>query len=165
MTAAPIAQVTEAGITSSHHPFTAPGRTDFDPSDPEQLLTLKSRAYDLVVNGEERLYSQKLACTECGTSVPQLEPRSFSFNSPYGACEVCHGLGNQWSFDPAKVIADPSKPLLDGGLGPGANSWHMQQRLEELARKNRVNLKLVFEDMPKKGRDAMLEGIRVVSSR
>ncbi len=40
-----------------------------------------------VVNGEERLYSQKLACTECGASVPQLEPRSFSFNSPYGACE------------------------------------------------------------------------------
>ena len=74
-----------------------------------------------VVNGEERLYSQKLACTECGTSVPQLEPRSFSFNSPYGACEACHGLGSQWSFDPAKVIADPSKPLLDGGLGPGAS--------------------------------------------
>ena len=72
-----------------------------------------------VVNGEERLYSQKLACTECGTSVPQLEPRSFSFNSPYGACEECHGLGSKWTFDPAKVIVDPSKPLLDGGLGPG----------------------------------------------
>ena len=72
-----------------------------------------------VVNGEERLYSQKLACPDCGTSVPQLEPRSFSFNSPYGACETCHGLGSKWSFDPAKVIADSSKPLLDGGLGPG----------------------------------------------
>ena len=48
-----------------------------------------------VVNGEERLYSQKLACTECGTSVPQLEPRSFSFNSPYGACEDCNGLGSK----------------------------------------------------------------------
>src|SRR5437899_2683712 len=88
----------------------------------------------VVVNGDERLYSQKLACMECGTSVPQLEPRSFSFNSPYGACEECHGLGNRWSFDPAKVIADPGKPLLDGGLGPGAGSWHMQQAIEELAR-------------------------------
>ena len=67
-----------------------------------------------VVNGEERLYSQKLACTECGASVPQLEPRSFSFNSPYGACEACHGLGSKWTFDPAKVMADPSKPLLEG---------------------------------------------------
>src|SRR5437899_5868649 len=95
----------------------------------------------VVVNGEERLYSQKLACTECGTSVPQLEPRSFSFNSPYGACETCHGLGSQWSFDPAKVIADPSKPLFDGGLGPGGNSWSMQQRLEEVTKRNRINLK------------------------
>src|SRR5262249_34419942 len=43
----------------------------------------------VVVNGEERLYSQKLACTECGTSIPEIEPRSFSFNSPYGACEEC----------------------------------------------------------------------------
>ena len=89
-----------------------------------------------VVNGDERLYSQKLACTECGTSVPQLEPRSFSFNSPYGACETCAGLGSRWAFDPAKVIVDFSKPLLDGGLGPGANSWVMQHELAEAARKH-----------------------------
>src|SRR5438105_816539 len=104
----------------------------------------------VVVNGDERLYSQKLACMECGTSVPQLEPRSFSFNSPYGACEECHGLGSRWTFDPAKVIADPSKPLLDGGLGPGAGSWYMQQQLEELAKKFRINLKTAFEDLPEK---------------
>jgi len=112
-----------------------------------------------VVNGDERLYSQKLACTECGTSVPQLEPRSFSFNSPYGACEACHGLGSQWSFDPAKVIVDPSKPLLDGGLGPGASSWHMQQEIQELAKSNRINLKKPFEELPQKARDTLLERI------
>src|SRR6476620_8059260 len=78
-----------------------------------------------VVNGEERLYSQKLACTKCGTSVPQLEPRSFSFNSPYGACETCAGLGSKWAFDPAKVIEDPSKPLFDGGLVPAVESSYM----------------------------------------
>ncbi len=111
-----------------------------------------------VVNGEERLYSQKLACTECGASIPQLEPRSFSFNSPFGACEECHGLGSKWDFDPSKVIAEPSKPLLDGGLGPGASSWHMQQQLEELARKHRINLKTPFEKLPKKSRDLLLEG-------
>ncbi|HUI53428.1 MAG TPA: excinuclease ABC subunit UvrA [Bryobacteraceae bacterium] len=111
-----------------------------------------------VVNGEERLYSQKLACMECGTSVPQLEPRSFSFNSPYGACEECHGLGSTWSFDPAKVIVDTSKPLLDGGLGPGAGSWSMQKRLEEFAAKARIDLKKPFEDLPRKTRDLLLEG-------
>ena len=119
----------------------------------------------VVVNGDERLYSQKLACMECGTSVPQLEPRSFSFNSPYGACEACHGLGSQWSFDPAKVIADPSKPLFDGGLGPGASSWYMQQKVEELAKKSRVNLKKSFDDMPKKAREALLDGILAILQR
>ena len=59
-----------------------------------------------VVDGEERMYSQKLACVECGASVPELEPRSFSFNSPYGACEECAGIGNTWAFDPDKVIVD-----------------------------------------------------------
>ena len=111
-----------------------------------------------VVNGEERLYSQKLACTECGSSIPQLEPRSFSFNSPYGACEECHGLGSKWTFDPAKVIVEPGKPLFDGGLGPGAGSWQMKQRVEELAKKNRINLAKPFEALPKKSRDILVDG-------
>ena len=72
-----------------------------------------------VVGGEEQLYSARLACPDCGINVPQLEPRSFSFNSAYGACPECHGLGSKYDFDPAKVINDWSKPLLDGGLGPG----------------------------------------------
>ena len=75
-----------------------------------------------VVGGDEQLYSEKLACPDCGISVPQLEPRSFSFNSMYGACPECHGLGSRYDFDPAKVITDWSKPLLDGGLGPGSAS-------------------------------------------
>src|SRR5690242_17292339 len=111
-----------------------------------------------VVNGEERLYSQKLACTECGTSVPQLEPRSFSFNSPFGACEECHGLGSRWTFDPAKVIVDAGKPLLDGGLGPGAGSYLMQQNLEALAKKLRIPIQKPFEDLLNKLRAALIEG-------
>ncbi len=55
-----------------------------------------------VIDGEERLYSEKLACPNDGTSIPQLEPRSFSFNSPYGACETCHGVGSTWAFDAGK---------------------------------------------------------------
>ena len=69
------------------------------------------------VDGPEKLYSQKLACPECGSSVPQLEPRSFSFNSPFGACDTCSGLGSRWKLDPAKMIVDPSRPMLDGGIG------------------------------------------------
>src|SRR2546427_247207 len=65
-----------------------------------------------VVDGEERLYSQEWACADCGINIPLLEPRSFSFNSVYGACEACKGLGSRYAFDPAKVIADWSRPLF-----------------------------------------------------
>src|SRR5205823_197678 len=105
-----------------------------------------------IVNGEERLYSQKLACTECGASIPQLEPRSFSFNSPYGACEECHGLGSRWSFDPDKVIVATATPPLDGGPGPGAGPRHMQRQLEGLPRKCRRYMGQRFEEGPRKPR-------------
>ncbi len=111
-----------------------------------------------VVNGEEKLYSQKLACPNCGASIPQLEPRSFSFNSPFGACETCHGLGSTWSFDPAKVIVDSSKPLLDGGLGPGASASYMQQQLTDGAAKLRIKINKPFEELPKKTQTLLLEG-------
>ncbi len=111
-----------------------------------------------VVNGEEKLYSQKLACPNCGASIPQLEPRSFSFNSPFGACETCHGLGSTWSFDPAKVIVDSSKPLLDGGLGPGASASYMQQQILDGAARLRIKINKPFEDLPKKTQALLLEG-------
>jgi excinuclease ABC subunit A len=110
-----------------------------------------------VVNGEEKLYSQKLACPDCGTSVPQLEPRSFSFNSPYGACETCAGLGSKWSFDPAKVIADGSKPLLEGALGIAAAPY-LAGRVAQAARSLKIDLSLPFEELPKKSQAALLHG-------
>ena len=111
-----------------------------------------------VVNGEERLYSQHLACTKCGASVPELEPRSFSFNSPYGACETCAGLGNKWAFDPAKVIDDPSKPLFDGGLVPAVESSYMGGLLREAIRSSRINVSKPFNQLPKKTQQMLLNG-------
>jgi len=111
-----------------------------------------------VVNGEERLFSLKLACPECGLSVPALEPRSFSFNSPYGACETCAGLGSKFAFDPAKVIVDAGRPLLEGGLGPGAGSAYLQHRLGEAARRARIDLGTPFEQLPKRAQDHLLFG-------
>ncbi len=112
----------------------------------------------VVVNGLEQLYSEKLACPNDGTSVPQLEPRSFSFNSPYGACEVCNGVGSKWAFDPAKVVADASKPLLDGGLGPGSNSSFMITALTEGAEELKIDLSKPFEELSKKTRQILLSG-------
>src|SRR5499427_22717 len=106
-----------------------------------------------VVNGDERLYSQKLACPNCGASVPQLEPRSFSFNSPYGACEACTGLGSKWSFDASKVIEDPSKPLFAGGLAQVVESSYMGNVLREALKSARINVSKPFDQLPKKTRD------------
>jgi excinuclease ABC subunit A len=106
----------------------------------------------------ERLYSQKLACPDCGASVAQLEPRSFSFNSPFGACETCTGLGSRWNFDPVKVIVDPSRPLLDGGLGPGGSSSYMAHALNALAQRLKIPIQKPFADLPQKAQTALLDG-------
>ncbi len=111
-----------------------------------------------VVDGPERLYSEKLACPNDGTSIPQLEPRSFSFNSPYGACETCNGVGSTWAFDAVKVICDPSKPLLDGGLGPGSTSSFMTSALNDAADKFGIDLSVAFEALPKKTRNLLVYG-------
>jgi excinuclease ABC subunit A len=112
-----------------------------------------------VVNGKEKLYSQKLACPDCGASVPQLEPRSFSFNSPFGACEACTGLGSKWGFDSSKVIVDPSRPLLDGGLGPGGTSSFMAHSLGAEAAKAKINLDKPFDQLPRKSQAILSEAV------
>ena len=67
----------------------------------------------------ERLtFSERFACLNCGTSIPELEPRIFSFNSPHGACERCHGLGFQRVVDPELVVPDPTLSLSEGALQP-----------------------------------------------
>jgi excinuclease ABC subunit A len=68
--------------------------------------------------GESLLFSEKFACLNCGTSIPELEPRIFSFNSPHGACDRCHGLGFQKVIDPDLVVPDPTLSLAEGALQP-----------------------------------------------
>src|SRR5271168_1621292 len=111
-----------------------------------------------VVGGDEHVYSEKLACPDCGISVPQLEPRSFSFNSPYGACTECHGLGSKYDFDPAKVIVDWTKPLFEGGLGPGSGSAYLQRTLRIAAAAHGFDLDAPFEKLPRKAQNLILQG-------
>jgi len=111
-----------------------------------------------VVGGDEHVYSEKLACPDCGISVPQLEPRSFSFNSPYGACTECHGLGSKYDFDPAKVIVDWTKPLFEGGLGPGSGSTFLQRTLRLAAEAYGFDLDVPFEKMSRKTQHLILNG-------
>jgi excinuclease ABC subunit A len=107
---------------------------------------------------EETLYSSSMACPDCGIDVPRLEPRSFSFNSTYGACPECHGLGSIYDFDPAKTITDWSKPLLDGAMGPGSGSSYLLRLIKLAAEKYKINLKVPFEDLTKAQQDLFLYG-------
>jgi excinuclease ABC subunit A len=111
-----------------------------------------------VVGGAERVYSEKLACPDCGVSMPQLEPRSFSFNSPYGACPACNGLGAKFDLDPGKVIADWSRPLFDGGLGPGAGSTFLKRTLELAAYAHGFDLATPFEKLSRRVQNLILYG-------
>jgi excinuclease ABC subunit A len=111
-----------------------------------------------IVGGAEQMYSEKLACADCGISVPVLEPRSFSFNSPYGACPDCHGLGSKYDFDPAKVIADWSKPLFEGGLGPGSGSAFLQRTLKLAGYAHGFDLSTPFEKFSRKIQNLILYG-------
>ena len=107
---------------------------------------------------QEQLFSSSMACPDCGLDVPKLEPRSFSFNSTFGACPECHGLGSLYDFDPAKVITDWSKPLLDGGLGPGSASQYLLKLIHLAADRYDIDLKLPFEDLPPKHQHILVYG-------
>ncbi|HEV2223794.1 MAG TPA: hypothetical protein VGR84_12405, partial [Candidatus Acidoferrales bacterium] len=111
-----------------------------------------------IVGGEEQMYSEKLACADCGISIPALEPRSFSFNSPYGACPECHGLGSKYNFDPGKIIVDWSKPLFEGALGPGGSSANLQRTLKLAALAHGFDLGAPFEKLSRRVQNLILYG-------
>jgi excinuclease ABC subunit A len=111
-----------------------------------------------IVGGKDHVFSEKLACPDCGISVPQLEPRSFSFNSPYGACPACNGLGSKYDFDPARVIIDWSRPLFDGGLGPGSGSASLKRTLELGAYAHGFDLNTPFEKLAPRVQNLILYG-------
>ncbi|MGD0735294.1 MAG: excinuclease ABC subunit UvrA [Terracidiphilus sp.] len=146
----------------TQHPSTSSNK----PSVEKRLETAVAKALQLanglvlvaVTGGEEQLFSSSMACPDCGLDVPKLEPRSFSFNSAFGACPECHGLGSLYDFDPAKVITDWSKPLLDGGLGPGSASQYLLKLIHLAADRYGIDLKLPFEDLPVKHQHILVYG-------
>ena len=114
-----------------------------------------------VVNGPERLYSERLACVDCGISIPAVEPRTFSFNSRYGACPSCSGLGTRLELDPAKIVPDPSRSLLNGGLAPWSNRLPASPRrfLKGIASHFRVDMSLPYQSLPSRVRTAVWNGV------
>lgn len=109
---------------------------------------------------ETRLFSEKFACPECGISYPEIAPRMFSFNNPYGACPACTGLGVKEYFDPALIVPNHDLSLRDGAVIPWAekNPVHFLPFLEALVKHYRIDIRKPFRDLPKNVQDAILYG-------
>ena len=121
-----------------------------------------------VIGGEELQFSQTYACDEHGISIPELTPTMFSFNSPFGACPTCTGLGMFMKVDPRLVINDEDKSLLDGAIkasGWGVNTWFnpdastiAEMYYRGVAEHYGFDINLPFKDIPEKGKQAILYG-------
>lgn len=110
--------------------------------------------------GEDLRFNEKLACPDCGIGYPDISPRTFSFNSPYGACPSCMGLGTRIEFDPGLVVPDPSLSLNQGAVLPwgGGDSFYVKSVLQSLARHYGFSLDTPFQDLPEAVRRILLHG-------
>jgi excinuclease ABC subunit A len=121
-------------------------------------------ADDIVVintyEGGDRLFSRRLACVDCGLSMPEMTPRAFSFNSPHGACTDCQGLGAMIDFDPHRVVPDESKSLADGAIAPWSrgDKKFVREALQALSRDFGIDLNVPFARLPRKSREVLLVG-------
>ncbi|MDR6225610.1 excinuclease ABC subunit UvrA [Desmospora profundinema] len=115
-----------------------------------------------VIDGEELLFSQNLACPECGFSLDELSPRMFSFNSPFGACPTCDGLGSRMEVDPDLVVPNPDKTLREGAIEAwvGKTSTYYPQLLESACRHYDIDMDVPFRKLPKQDRDTILKGTK-----
>lgn len=110
--------------------------------------------------GERLVFSERYSCPVSGFQLTEIEPRMFSFNSPFGACPKCEGIGKERFFDPSLVIVDPSKTIRGGAITPWqhSNSKYLLQTLEALAKHYKFSLDIPYEDLPKKIQQILLYG-------
>ena len=130
----------------------------------ESIEIALNLASDIVVintlEGGDRLFSRRLACIDCGISMPEMTPRAFSFNSPHGACTECQGLGAMYDFDPNRIIPDQTKSLADGAIVPWVKGDRklVREAIAGLAKNLGFDPAAAFATLAKKVRDQILYG-------
>ncbi len=120
----------------------------------EGLVTLVPQA------GEEKLFSEHFACHDCGVSLEEPAPRSFSFNSPFGACPACDGLGFKMEIDPLRIVPDVKRTIRDGAIetfGASRESWYMRM-LAQVAEEYRFSLEKPWQDLSEEHQRIVLYG-------
>ncbi len=113
-----------------------------------------------VIGAKEMIFSEKLACPNCNLSFEELAPRIFSFNSPYGACPACSGLGAHFEMDPDLLIPDKTKSLKQGAIYPWAKTGNQyyQDILQSVTNRFGIDMDVPFEDLPKEHQQIILYG-------
>ncbi len=130
----------------------------------ESIDVALNLADDIVVinsyDEPDRLFSRRLACVDCGLSMPEMTPRAFSFNSPHGACTACQGLGAMVDFDPRRVVPNESRSLADGAIAAWARGDRklVREALQGLGRDFGIDLAVPFGKLPRKHREIVLFG-------
>lgn len=130
----------------------------------ETVLRLSDGLLIVDANGDKLVYSENFACPDCDISIGEIEPRSFSFNSPFGACPECHGLGHKMEFDADLMIPDKSMSLAEGAIvvlgwqSATKNSSFTRSILDALAKEYNFDLNTPFKDYPKEIQDIILYG-------
>jgi excinuclease ABC subunit A len=111
-------------------------------------------------DGEQTVHSARFACPVSGFTIPEIEPRLFSFNNPFGACPSCDGIGNQLFIDPELVVPDENASLRDGAIAPWSRSTspYYLQTLDSLSRHYNVSMSEAWSELPEKFRKAVLFG-------
>jgi len=133
------------------------------------IISAKCKTQSVKVN--DLVFSEHFACEECGISLPEIEPRLFSFNSPYGACPACQGLGEKLEVDPKLVIPNPNLTLAEGAIQPWARASHKVGRqgffwwqLQDLTEKYKFSLDVPVKELPKEIIDLILYGEKYLTS-
>ena len=123
-------------------------------------VQIVGRGDDSGLDDEILTFSQHLGCPECGLSFEELAPRNFSFNSPYGACEHCDGLGTRFEVDPELVIPNPDLSVAEGALAPWATArtQYFGRLLESVCEINDIDRDVPFAKLPKKSQKLLLHG-------
>ncbi len=129
------------------------------------IVNCKLKIGNLKTKSEDLVFSEHFACEECGVSLPELEPRLFSFNSPYGACTSCQGLGEKLEVDPKRVLPNPNLSIAEGAIFPWAHASHkvgrqgfFWWRLTDLAEKYNFSLDVPVRELPRDKIDLILYG-------
>ncbi len=177
-----VADETDADRAETYPTLTddgAPGANGHAPQTPDPETSQRGRVTDSVettlklgggiilvsiVGGEERLYSEHFACVYCGISLEEIAPRSFSFNSPYGACPDCTGLGTKLEMDPERVVTNPELSVEEGAILPwnrtaGISQWY-EKILRAIADRYHFSLATPWQELTDEAKRVILYGAK-----